>query len=136
MNKKNPNQKYKRFVKEYSFKLVENILYIDFGTNVEIDLNYAKRMVKDRLNLLNGKIVLSIADASRVIKISKEARDYFSSDEARRGVKAAALISDNAMTNMLANFFIKVHLVRPKVPTKLFSNKIDAESWIRSLGYD
>ena len=117
----------------YTFEIKEEILYVDFGNDVEIDLQYAKDLVKDRLDFLQGREFLSVADASKVRKINKEARDYFSSDKARTGVKAIGLISDNAMTNMLANFFIRVNVAKPKVPTKLFSKKNDAVKWLRSI---
>ena len=113
----------------------ENILYVKFGDNVEIDLDYAKSMVKDRLILIQGNDVLSLADASSIRKINKEARDYFSSDQARKGVLAMAFVSDNPMTNMIANFFIAMNISRTKFPTKLFSQKRDAEKWLRSLNF-
>lgn len=72
----------------------------------------------------------ALVDSSGVKSFTKEARDYLSSDVGRIGVKATAIIAAGYMGSTIANFFLKVTVGKPIVPTKLFSDRKKALAWL------
>ena len=84
-----------------------------------------RRKVTDKY----GKKPLLI-DISKVKKISREARLYLSSAESNEGLTAAAIIAPNGFAKALANFFIRVNLINPMIPTKMFTSEKEALKWL------
>lgn len=111
---------------EISF--VGEFLYLEFLIG-EISLEIAKKGVKRRKEIMKGEEVKVIISLPKLTKISKEVRDYLSSDEATEGIKAGALISKTALSNVIINFFLGVN-PNMKVPTKIFSNRDKAILWL------
>lgn len=62
--------------------------------------------------------------------MSKEARDYFSSDEGIYLVKASSIVIDSVFGSFLVNFFLKV--TNPKIPVKVFSDIKKAKKWLEA----
>ncbi len=99
-----------------------------------LDITTAKAMVGLRLTYTKNKTVSIFIDASKVTSVTKEARDYFSSDMATNYVKAAAILAPSVVVRILANFFLGFG--RPKVPAKVFTNEKEALSWLKDYKKD
>ena len=63
--------------------------------------------------------------------IDREARIYYSSQEATRMMNALALLVDSPVSRVLANFFIGLY--KPPVPTKLFTSEEEAVAWLKNF---
>ena len=112
------------------FWMSDKIVFGEFKENVTIKLSDAKIAVKDRIQASNSAKCPLFLDGRKVKRISKEARDYFSSEEGSELLSAAALIVDSSLTKMLANFFIRINFKKPLIPIKLFSNEQEAIKWL------
>ena len=97
--------------------------------NVEVDIEAAKEVTAARIKIHEGIPAVLIVDVSKMKSVSKEARTYFSK-HGSQNLKATAIIITSGFTSMLANFFMRVNFKKPQVPTRIFSNKVDATAWI------
>lgn len=111
------------------FELKNNILYAIYYSSI-IDLELAKKIVKERTEFTKHQCVPAIITCEGRIEITKEARKYFSTLKGTLGLSHVALVYENSTANkLLMNFMIKMH--PPIVPTKIFKNKEKAISWIK-----
>lgn len=98
-----------------------------------VDLEVAKDIVESRKKFTKNEPVRILVMQSGLKGIKKEARAYLSSDESIEGIIAAAILSNSAFQRHLANFFVAITVIRPKVPTKLFSDEKDALEWLQNF---
>jgi hypothetical protein len=121
-----------KIVNEYiSYSSENGILYATFLKNVVIDLVAARKIFEDRINTFGKNDYASLVDSTGVRSFTKEARDFLSSDEAIKGVKATAILVSGYLSSAIANFFLKVTVKKPKVPTKIFSDRQKAIAWLQ-----
>ena len=76
------------------FELVDGILLGPYPENSLIDLPLAKQIVKERLDFVGGKSYPALIDTAEVAGITKDARDYFSSEEAVKGISIARIFPE------------------------------------------
>jgi hypothetical protein len=107
-----------------------NILFAEFKIE-KLDLKSAKETVDLRLDMAEGVNHLVLIDAQQVKTITKEARDYFASEEGSKFIIASALVLNSTVGKLLGNFFLQIS--KPKVPLHLFTNKNDALEWLNSF---
>ena len=98
-----------------------------------VNLDVAKDIVSSRKTFTNNKPVKILVMQAGLKGIKKEARSYLSSDESVEGIIAAAILSKNAFQRHLANFFVAITVIRPKVPTRLFSEEEEAIKWLNTF---
>lgn len=60
-----------------------------------------------------------------------DSRKFHGSDEVTKHCSAIAFLSNSLAQRIMANFFMKV--IRPKVPTKAFTNEDDAIDWLKNF---
>lgn len=116
--------------KTFSMGLTDGILTAVFKKGSTIDITTAREVVRTRLRFTGDENYPTIIKGGLGISFTKEARDFLSSDEGVQGIAAAALIADNFLTSTLANFFLKVTVQKPKVPTRIFKNEEKALEWL------
>jgi len=117
---------------ENEFSTIELYGKIIIGTlkdNLSIDLDAAKIIVRDRIDVVKGDEYALLFDASGVISITKAAREYFASQEASVGINAAAIIVHSPIGMMMGNFFLKIN--SPEKPTRIFLNREAAFNWLK-----
>lgn len=114
------------------FEFHGEILYVLYK-DVAFTLEIAKSMVHLRKKFTNNTPVKVLVKQAGLKGIKKDARDYLSSDEGIEGIIGAAILARNAFERHMANFFIGITVIRPKVPTKLFSSEEEALDWLKSL---
>lgn len=107
---------------------LQNGIVIQTFKITSLDLETTQKLTAERVKVFAEKSYPLIANI-RSIKFSrKKAREFFASEKGCEGIIAAALLVDNTLGSMIGNFFIKVN--NPRVPSKAFSNEIDAKKWL------
>lgn len=96
-----------------------------------ITLEIAKHAVKCRLEFTNNSPVLMIASEDKLKGMARDARQYLSSDEGMKLLKAAAIVTKSVFASHLANIYLRLSITKPKIPIRLFSNEIEAINWIK-----
>lgn len=111
----------------------DNILMVSCREELEIDIDVVQEMTRLRKEISQGESCIACFDARNVRSISKEAREYASSNEGQEDVKAMAVLTDSHFTKLLSNFLIKIDFKKndSKMPIKLFTTKEDALSWLK-----
>lgn len=95
-----------------------------------ITLELAKAVVENRLKFSDYKDVPIMINDIGLKSIDKDAREFLSSDAGIKGLTAGALVTDSIFGRHLANFFIRISVIKPKIPTRLFSNEAEALEWL------
>jgi hypothetical protein len=119
----------------YKSDVVEG--YLDDGIFIAVfkvkkfDLDAAKITVQKRLEASKGISYPLLIDARNVQSITKEARDYFASEEGVSLLLASALILDSVLGKFLGNFFLQIN--KPKTPLKLFIDEKEAFKWLQQF---
>ncbi len=111
-----------------TLQLIEGILNATYKPSV-IDIEVAKEAVRVRKKYCNDQTFPHLIMDSSVAKLTKDARDYLSSEEATEGIAAAAIITNSIFKQTMINFWITV--TRPKIPVRLFIKKSDAAEWLK-----
>lgn len=107
-----------------------NIMFSEYLVE-EVNLATAQRMISSRLEACQGKAYPFIANVTNVKTITKEARSAFSEGDGIKYMTACALIVGSPVNRLLGNFFLSVS--KPSVPTKLFTSRDDALTWLYSF---
>ncbi len=115
------------------FYFAGKILIIEFADGITIDLEKAKQIVEARQKFTNGAPCPCLGIASKSMTLTKEARDYFSSEEGMKGIKATAFIADSVFKMFLANFFLSVSVSKKRFPSKIFTEKERAIQWLKQF---
>ena len=109
----------------------EDIVFVEYRSNLDIDLNVAKEIVSNRLEFMGNKKHYVIIDATNVKSVSKEARSYLlNPDEGTKNILGSAMLAGNPVAALLANVFIKSAKL---FPSKFFYKKEDAIKWIKEI---
>lgn len=83
-----------------------------------------------RIRLRDGLAPI-LVDTRRVTSMSREAQEMTASERMRPFTDCVALLVDNPVSVVLANFFVV--LVRPPYPTKMFRSEERARRWIADV---
>ena len=110
----------------FDVEIKNGILFAKYKSKITLEI--AKASVKARMELTLGKPLPVFIQMSDVKSADKDARDFFSSDEGTKGVKAGAIFVDSVFYSFLGNFFLQV--TKPKIPAKLFTDKEKAIKWL------
>jgi hypothetical protein len=108
----------------------DNIMFAEFKTKT-LDFDAAKASVAVRVSSLKDKHFPTFIDARKVQSITKEARDYFASEEGSQNIIASALLIDSVVGKFMGNFFLQIS--KPKIPLRLFTNEAEALRWLKQF---
>ena len=111
--------------------LEEGVVYGIYREGVSIDLNAAKKIVEDRKIASDYSLVPMFVDVTNVKVLSKEARDYFGSEEGSELLSASAIYTNSRLSAFLANFLIRVNLHKTIIPVRLFTDRKKAIKWLQ-----
>ncbi len=114
-----------------NLELINNILVARYKSGPKINLDAAKIILKERLEFTNNKDMPVLVIDSGLVSMNKEARDFLSSPEGVKGIRASAIISLSVVNSMLVNFILKIS--RPNLPVKIFTNRRVAEEWLKTF---
>ncbi len=107
----------------------EGILWVHYRNDVD-NLDIAKEhvgMIKE--HFFEGEPLLAVSDFREIKKLSREVRNYFSSEEVTQMLKASALLIKPGLSMMIGSFLLRFS--NPNHPLKLFSNPDKAIAWLK-----
>jgi hypothetical protein len=114
-----------------SYEIFDEILYATFITGVTIDLPGAHTVLNNRLHFSKGRDYALLIDVRGLKSITKEARDFLSSENGQKGIKASALLISGYLSSTIANFFLQVNTRKKKFPVKTFVDRQKAINWLQ-----
>lgn len=114
-------------------KLEDGIVFAKYKSDIKIDLEAAKILVEDRKKISDYQNYPLFIDATEVSKMSKEARNYFGTKEGAEFISAAAIYTNSSLSKFLANFLIRVNLIKQHTVVKAFDNKEKAIEWLKTF---
>ena len=106
-----------------------NIVIAEFTEETSLDLELAKLCVQKRVNFTNSEYSGLVFDLRNIISIDLDARKFLGSDKASEKMNVGALVINNPIQKSIVNFYLKLN--KPKVPSKMFTNRIDAIEWVK-----
>lgn len=113
------------------FTIENETLFCSYKQNIVMDLNMAKRIVKDRMEFTKGKSYPILIDFTNLKSATKEARDYMNDPNGGlMGLTKGAFLSNNVVTTVFINLYLKIN--KPTIPAKFFTNKQEAIKWLKS----
>ena len=84
-------------------------------------------------HLTNGKISPILLDFSNIKTITREAREYYTSEENSSSVLAVAIVTDSIVGRVIGNFFIGLNFNKVGAPVKMFGDLDDAKTWLQQF---
>lgn len=115
------------------YDVEEGILICLYRERLDIDIDAAKKIVEARHNYIGENSYPTLLDATGLKGISREAREFMSTDDSYKGVKAGALLSGSIFTSYIGNFFLKITSNKQKVPVRLFTDRRKAMKWLKQF---
>ncbi len=112
-------------------QLEDGVFHVVFETDINMTLECAKDVLKQRLEITEFKDYPLYVDIRGVLSIDRSARKYLSSHEGTKHALAAAIHVNNPISKFLGNLFIRVD--KPDKPTKLFTDKANALEWLKKV---
>ena len=110
--------------------LEDDIIHVVYKPHLKsIDMEVAQKMVSNRLKISNGISRPIFIDTSNAKEINKEAEEHMATGDAMKYLNATALLVHNRVSKLVANFYISIS--RPKIPTKVFTDKQKALEWLK-----
>jgi hypothetical protein len=106
----------------------QNIICNVYKKNV-IDIDVARLGVSMRLRVSERQPCAMYVDMQNVNKVTKEARDYYITEEATQLILATAVYTPSVLTKIITTFFLNFN--KPKMPFKMFSSKEKALEWLK-----
>ena len=110
--------------------LTPEIVLISTKENSIVDIKDIQEMKKINLKLTAGKNYGVITNPGKYASITEKGRKYISTEGIERNKIASAFVINSLAQRLLFNFFIKFN--RPNIPSKSFSNLINAREWMHS----
>jgi hypothetical protein len=122
----------KEMLKAFVVKLnQENIIEVEWNPSIEeIEKEHLVLLTNIIKDLGHEEKMLVYIDTCNFMSITPEARSYAATKEASEFTLANAVLVDALPKKLLFNFFLKIN--KPIVPTKGFSSKEEALSWLKS----
>jgi hypothetical protein len=93
-----------------------------------VDLQVGEKATKERIAFTNHKSYPILTDYSRVKSTTKEARDYFATEQASNYITAMAILTDSSVGKIIVNFYLSIS--KPNFPTRIFTKKEEAIAWL------
>lgn len=116
--------------KYYKSELRENIIWVEFKSNLHITLEDAERIVAERLFYYQDLQAPVLIKNAKVKNIDKAAREYlFEKEKGLKNLKAVAVVYSNVVNKLLATFIFHHHT--PSIPHKMFTDEQKAREWLQ-----
>lgn len=110
--------------------LEDGVLFFIYKPGTSMNLEAAKQVVKDRLEVQRGESYPVFCDMRGIKDSDKPARDYLAK-EGSSLVRSVAVLTDSPVTKIMLNFYLTIS--RPLVPTKMFTDKDQAIEYLKHL---
>lgn len=112
----------------YEIWIHDEILYIRYLYPMVVDLELSKKMLSDRTKVAEDKAYPILGDGEVVKYWTKEAKEFHSSYEYSRLVKAFALTVRSPVISIFFNFYNRFY--KGAFALEFFQNEYDALKWL------
>ena len=109
----------------------DGIVRIKHLPGAEMTLEDAKETMSAFLKITKGKICPIYCDTTQQKAMTREARNYYASEEAAKVASAVAIIVGTPVSRVLGNFYIG--LSRPLIPSRIFTSEEEALDWLKGF---
>ncbi len=107
----------------------DGIIFASYQPNFKMDIGIAKKTILYRKEVSAGRGDLPLlADVRNLKAVTDDARELLAGEDGHKGLLAVAVLTNNPIQNLLANFYLK--LSKPPIPTQLFTDKDKALRWL------
>jgi hypothetical protein len=93
----------------------------------------AQENVRAVVRLSPGRPVPLLVDMRAIKSQEREARDYYNTPEAVGASSVIALVVESRVSSLIANFFISITSRDSARPVRMFTNVIEAETWLKGF---
>lgn len=94
-----------------------------------VNLEAARIATRERLTYVADRAYPNLVDYRKVRKTDKAARDYLSTENPTKGIKAMAVLIDSTIGRVIYNFFITIN--KPPYPMQIFNDPHQAIEWLK-----
>lgn len=109
----------------------DGICHLDWVPKAEVTLKEAQEVMAAYNAIRQDKRLPLLIDTSQMKSFSREARQYYASDEAVAVASAAAIVVGTPVSRVLGNFYIG--LSNPRLPSRLFTSTDEAVAWLKGF---
>jgi hypothetical protein len=106
---------------------IVHTIYTDYS---DVDIAIARQEIENIRKLSKGKRMPCVVDITRIKSVSREAREYYASEDSYDVFTAVALLVNSPLTLVLANFFLGIN--KPIMPVKIFTSEERALKWLKN----
>lgn len=118
-----------RYITVWREEPYPDLIFGVYAPRLEINLPIAHELIENRLEYSGGRAAYFLIDFTNVKSVTKEARDFMNSpDGGLKGVLGGAFVSNNVVSTILVNLYLKVSC--PIVPAKFFTDRHEALRWL------
>jgi hypothetical protein len=110
------------------YQLNGNVLIATFKEGIRIQLEIAKRIVRDRILFTESRVLPVMIRNQGVISIDLQALKFFSSAEGTRFLKAVAFVDASEVGQVMERFLVKTD--NASMPVRIFLNELPAWRWL------
>ncbi len=115
----------------FEFESESNIVKASYNPGVIINLDAAKSIVDNRIEVTGGKPHYFFIDFSNIRQVTAEAKKYMQAqDYGLKNILAAAFVADNPIARLIAQIYVKT---QKKFDARFFESKEDALMWLKAL---
>jgi hypothetical protein len=114
-----------------SYLIEDGIMHVTWHQGIVINLDIAKEMVEERIQLCKGKTTLVFVDINGLAAIDTASRKFFAGERAIVGLTAGALLVGSLISKLAGNIYITVD--KPRLPIRLFTDKTKAIKWLKKF---
>lgn len=126
-----------KILKEFNDRLCviklrsDNILQFNTIKNVEYSKDEAAIVIKNILDVADGKQYLILVIAHDTSNVTVEGMRLLSSPSAMSYSIAKAYVINSIPHKMMANFYLR--FLKPEKPVRFFKKQIEAEKWLKAI---
>jgi hypothetical protein len=117
---------------ENEYALIElrsdGIVEVFFKDHFTMDIPAQEYLLKEYQKICNGKKMPFIYHAGNFVTITKEARENAIHLEEQHPANATAILATTLAYKLIAVFYLKFN--KPKLPYKVFTDRLKAEKWL------
>ncbi|MEZ4922576.1 MAG: hypothetical protein R2780_05330 [Crocinitomicaceae bacterium] len=117
------------------FERVDDLIVIGrYHDEKPITSETARELVRLRKEYTNNELCKLIIVFPKLNNMDKSGRDYLSSEDAKEGILASAMVTNSVLGRAIINFFLKLNNSgKADFPSKVFNTEQEAIQWIKEI---
>ncbi|MBI9035984.1 MAG: hypothetical protein JEZ03_16100 [Bacteroidales bacterium] len=109
---------------------MHNIVHVTYFQKDNLSLEDAIQEI-DSLYNTYGEAFPGIVDISTLKSVSRDARNYYASENLAKAYKCVALVTSSPVSKVIGNFFLQIS--KPKIPVRLVNSEKEGLEWLLKI---